>query len=290
MNKIFALFLLICFCEFSYSQNILASWSQQNIENYTKEKYDEVQSLSSSDLATKNINDKSWSDVFLTLNASLNNYSKNKDYLDTILSQITDQTVTKLEGTSRLIIWERIISKDITFEGKGLIISNDLFTVAGRANQILQNLTNKNFGYVGMNSEGKELVKLQSRWLSYFENQKVDEVQVVQYVGAKIPEICSLKAIHAMIVSLQDNSVKNEIMQNCLISVYDLEEMPNNESSSARFCNPDTYTNAYLGMLFGEEKFDSSKDAYWWLSFWDKNREQMVWNSEMGIYSIDSKK
>ena len=125
----------------SFSQKMLVSWSQQNIDDYTKEMYDEAQKLTALELLTKNLNDQSWSAVFLTLNASINNYSKDSIYLRALANQVTNNTETKLTGTSRLIIWDRIITGDILFEGKGIVIDNDLFSVGGRANQILQNLT-----------------------------------------------------------------------------------------------------------------------------------------------------
>ena len=106
-----------------FSQKLLVSWSQQNIENYTKEMYDDAQKLTSTELLVKNLNDKSWSNVFLTLNASVNNYSKDSTYLKGLTNQISNSKETILEGTSRLIIWDRIISGDILFEGKGLIIN-----------------------------------------------------------------------------------------------------------------------------------------------------------------------
>jgi len=102
--------------------------------------YDQAQMLTASELLTKNLIDQSWSAVFLTLNASVNNFSKDSIYLRALANQIDNDAGTKLQGTSRLIIWDRIINSDIIFEGKGLVIDNDLFKVAGRANQILQSL------------------------------------------------------------------------------------------------------------------------------------------------------
>lgn len=286
MNKQILIILLVITFNFSYSQKLLTSWSQQNIENYTKEMYEEAQKLKSAELLTKNLNDKSWSAVFLTLNASINNYAKDSDYLNSLANQLTNKTETKLEGTSRLIIWDRIISKDIIFEGKGLVIDNDLFTVSGRANQILQNLTNKNFGYVTINSTEKELINLKKNWLNYLSNKNVEEFKPFEYKNSKIPEISSLNAVNALIISLQDNSAKEAITKKCLKNVYKLDEMPKEKGSSASYCNPDTYTYAYLAMLFGDEKADESKNANWWLNFWNENHKNLVWNSEKGIYII----
>jgi hypothetical protein len=285
MNKPILIILLVITFNFSYSQKLLTSWSQQNIENYTKEMYEEAQKLKSAELLTKNLNDKSWSAVFLTLNASINNYAKDNDYLNSLANQLTNRTETKLEGTSRLIIWDRIISKDIIFEGKGLVIDNDLFTVSGRANQILQNLTNKNFGYVTINSTEKELKNLKKNWLNYLSNKNVEEFKPFEYKNSKIPEISSLNAVNALIISLQDNSTKEAITKKCLKNVYKLDEMPKEKGSSASYCNPDTYTYSYLAMLFGDEKADESKNANWWLNFWNENHKNLVWNSEKGIYN-----
>ena len=143
MKKVISLILLLNI-SFVFSQKLLTSWSQQNIENYTKEMYDNAQKLSPSQLLEKNLTDQYWSEVFLTLNASVNNYIKDNNYQKSLADQIINTTETKLKGTSRLIIWDRISNGDITFEGKGIVFENDLFLVAGRANQILQNLTKKN--------------------------------------------------------------------------------------------------------------------------------------------------
>jgi hypothetical protein len=286
MNKSFFLLLLTLCSYSSFSQRLLTSWSQQNIDNYTKEMYDEAQKLTESELLTKNLNDKSWSAVFLTLNASINNYSKDSTYLKALAEQVANNTETKLEGTSRLIIWDRIITGDITFEGKGLVVDNDLFKVGGRANQILQNLTKKNFGFVTINSTSNELEELKSKWLKFLTNNAVEEYKPVEYKKSKIPEISSLTAVHALIISLQGNSKKDFITKSCLKKVYKLDEMPKEKGSSASYCNPDTYTFSYLGMLFGDKTYDETKDAKWWQNFWDTNHNKLAWNSESGIYEV----
>lgn len=286
MKKAIFLFLSAIISFNSFSQRMLVSWSQQNIENYTREMYDKAQKLSSLELLTKNLNDESWSAVFLTQNASINNYSSDSTYLKGLANQLTNSTETKLTGTNRLIIWDRIVSGDIIFEGKGLLYENDLFKVAGRANQILQNLTNKNFGYVTINSTEKELEEIKNKWLSFLSNITVEEYNPIEYPNAKIPEICSLSAVHALIISLQDSQAKNRITKNCLKKVYNLDKMPKEKGSSAMFCNPDTYTFSYLAILFGDEKYDKTKDAKWWLKFWNRNHNNLVWNDQIGIYEL----
>jgi hypothetical protein len=286
MIRNFIFILLTISCYESLSQRLLTSWSQQNIENYTKEMYDEAQKLTTSQLLAKNLNDKSWSAVFLTLNASVNNYSKDDPYLKGLANQVANSIETKLVGTSRLIIWDRIITGDITFEGKGLVIDNDLFKVGGRANQILQNLTNKNFGFVTTHSTSEELEQLKNKWLSFLSDKFVEEYKPIEFKNSKIPEITSLTAVQALVVSLQDNPKKQQITRNCLKSVYHLDEMPKEKGTQASYCNPDTYTFSYLGMLFGDKTIDETKDAKWWQKFWDANRDKLVWNNEGGFYEL----
>jgi len=167
-----------------------------------------------------------------------------------------------------------------------LVIDNDLFKVSGRANQILQNLTKKDFGSVTIHSTEKELGALKSKWLLFLSSKPVEEYQPTEYKNAKIPEISSLKALQALIISLQDNSKKDIITKTCLKRVYKLDEMPKEKGSSASYCNPDTYTFSYVGMLLGDAKFDETKDARWWKNFWDTNKDKLIWNTDKGIYEV----
>lgn len=286
MRKVFILLVLLANSNLSFSQKLLTSWSQQNIENYTKEMYDEAQELSSDQLLKKNLTDVYWSEVFLTLNASLNHHSKDTVYLQSLAEQITNTTETKLKGTSRLIIWERISVGDITFEGKGIVFENDLFTVAGRANQLLQSLTNKNFGFVTPYSGEKELEIIRNKWRDYLNGTSVEEFKPNEYPNSQIPEVSSLSAIEALIISLQENPKKEEITKNCLKNVYNLDALPKGKDSPAIYCNPDTYTYAYLAILFGDEKVEETKNAKWWLEFWSDNKNDLYWNSDKGFYEL----
>lgn len=286
MNKIL-LFVFVTLLSYQvHSQQMLVSWSQNTIENYTKEMYDEAQKLTSVELVQKNLRANSWSEVFLTFNAAVNNYKDDTEFKKALTNQIRNTKETKLKGTSRLIIWDRIISGDITFEGKGLVIENDLFLVCGRANQILQLLTGKKFGVVTSNSTNKELEALRSKWQSFLSGTSVEEFKPKTYENAGIPEISSKKAMHALIISLQDNPEKEKITKKCLKLVYKLDEMPEDKTSPAQNCNPDTYTFTYLTILTEDEKIDKSKDAKWWLDFWNKNKDNLVWNDEKGHYEV----
>jgi len=96
MKKTALFIVLFCF-QLSFSQKLLMSWSQQNIENYTEDMYNEAQKLSPAQLLEKNKNAVYWSEVFLTMNASVNNYKEDKEYLKSLANQITDIKETKIE-------------------------------------------------------------------------------------------------------------------------------------------------------------------------------------------------
>jgi hypothetical protein len=286
MNKIILIAMLMLYSYQSFSQKTLISWGQGFIENYNKEMYADAQKLTSSELLSKNLKDTTWADVFLTLNASINNYKNDINYLKELANQIPNNEVVLLKGTSRLIIWERIISGDIIFEGKGLVIDNDLYQVGGRANQILQSLTNKNFGFVTIRSTKRDLHNLKNKWLTFLANKPVDEYKPVEYPNAANPEVASLVAVQALILSLQESPQKTRLTKQCLKRLYNLDEMPEEIGSPASYCSPDTYTYSYLGGLFGDQKFDPSKDAKWWQTFWEANHTKLFWNAAQGFYEL----
>jgi len=81
-----------------------------------------------------------------------------------LIRRITNTTEVGLVNTADLIIWERVESGDLKFYGHGGIAFDDLFTVAGRANHLLTNITGEDFGRVSMYSTDADLKKLQNRW------------------------------------------------------------------------------------------------------------------------------
>ena len=132
-----------------------------------------------------------------------------------------------------------------------------------------------------------ELEILKNKWLDYLAGKEVTEYKKIEYKNSKIEEISSLRAVEALIISIQENPTKTLITKNCLKNVYQLDKMPDDKSSSANYCNPDTYTYGYLGMLFGDEKINKKKDSKWWLDFWTENQDKLRWNNESGIYKVE---
>lgn len=84
-----------------------------------------------------------------------------------LIKRITNKKEIGLMNTADLIIWERVDAGDMIFYGHGGIVSDDLFTVAGRANCLLKKITGENYGNVSMYSTEEDLKKLQNHWIAW---------------------------------------------------------------------------------------------------------------------------
>jgi hypothetical protein len=126
--------------------------------------------------------DQKQSDVLaLDLKSVQNKIAKSKDFQDLsrirfwcgengskiipwLIEKCDDATFVGLENSADLIIWERIHSKDLKFYGHGMVVDDDLFTVAGRSSWLLREVTGERFGSVTPKSTPKELAKLKQSW------------------------------------------------------------------------------------------------------------------------------
>jgi len=84
-----------------------------------------------------------------------------------LVARLTDKRKIGLNNTADLIIWDRIGSGDLKFYGHGGCINEDVFTVAGRASWILNQLTGENFAVVSGNLTQQQSVKFKELWIDY---------------------------------------------------------------------------------------------------------------------------
>jgi hypothetical protein len=268
------------------ADGILVSWSPNNLQGMTREKFENAKTWSIKDILQKNLEVKTWSDAYLLLVAALPN-KDDKNFKEELIKQIINNAEVKLQSTSQLIIWERITSGDILFEGKGIQIDDDLFKVAGRANFILRNITNHNFGIVGIHSTTDELASLQTKWMDFLQGKEAAQYKNPFETSVKgVSEIRSLQAFEALIYSLKPSAEKDTLTKRCLKQIYQLDKMPTVKGSSPTYCNPDTYTFSFLGILIGEKARDEKKDHAWWMKWWQENGKKLSWNKEKGIFEV----
>jgi hypothetical protein len=81
-----------------------------------------------------------------------------------LIKRITTKKEVGLINTADLAMWERCESGDLKVYDHGPIVVDDLFTVAGRANYLLGEITGEYFGRVSMYAAEADLKKLQNRW------------------------------------------------------------------------------------------------------------------------------
>lgn len=99
----------------------------------------------------------------------IKNYQQAFPYL---IARLSEKRKIALKNTADLIIWDRIASGDLKFYGHGSCITEDLFTVAGRASWILNQLTGENFAEVHGNLTPQDAEKFKKQWTEYINNLK----------------------------------------------------------------------------------------------------------------------
>ena len=94
----------------------------------------------------------------------LKNYSQAFPFL---VARLTIKTKVGLENTADLIIWERIGSGDLKFYGHGGGMQDDIFTIAGRASWILNELTGEEFAVVHCSMTEVQANEYKRLWTEY---------------------------------------------------------------------------------------------------------------------------
>lgn len=84
-----------------------------------------------------------------------------------LIFRITYTEMVGLKNYRDIIIWDRVDSGDMVLTGPGAEIIDDLFSVAGRANYLLKNLTGEDFGDVGMSSSVEERLVIRDHWVNW---------------------------------------------------------------------------------------------------------------------------
>src|SRR5258708_2150738 len=232
-----------------YGDGVLISWSPDYLEGASQASFDEAKKLPVQTILDRNATARSWPDAYHLLLAA-NEHKNDRALLAGLVDQLTDASEHKLADTTRLIIWERITSGDILFEGKGLQVSDDLFSVGGRANWILRTITQHTFGIVRPQTPAAERKALQSRWRSWLAGEKIADLSEAYPTDIQgLSEIRSLEALQALIVSLRPSESKTRLTKECLRKLYQLDELPADPANPARLCSPDTYTTGFLSNL-----------------------------------------
>lgn len=103
-------------------------------------------------------------DILIAKSWSIYNY---KQIFPHLVSRLSNKKKVGLTNTADLIIWCRIETGDLKFYGHGGGISEDIFTIAGRASWILNEITGEKFASVQCNLTVEESKHFKNKWIEY---------------------------------------------------------------------------------------------------------------------------
>lgn len=87
-----------------------------------------------------------------------------------LIAMLSDKKKVGLTNTADLIIWDRMGTGDLQFYGHGGCVNEDLFTVAGRASWILNEITGEHFAVVHGNLSKQQAEEFKKMWVDYIRN------------------------------------------------------------------------------------------------------------------------
>jgi len=90
-----------------------------------------------------------------------------RELVPELILRLRNKGIIGLENYEGILIMERIRAGHMKNYGQGSIEKNDLFSLAGRCNWLLTEITGEHFGNVSMYSSAKDLSRLQERWINW---------------------------------------------------------------------------------------------------------------------------
>lgn len=92
-----------------------------------------------------------------------------KEAFPYLVARLSDKRKVGIKNTADLIIWERNMTGDLKFYGHGGSINEDIFTVAGRASWILNDITGERFAQVHGNLTREDAQRFKNLWMAYLQ-------------------------------------------------------------------------------------------------------------------------
>lgn len=262
------------------ADGVLFSWSQMSIPGLDRDQFQAARKWSPAQVVKTLSTAKDWKDVYLCAVAA-SQHKEDKAFLKSLVELIDRHEEVGLRNTSRLIIWERIPTGEILFEGRGYVVEDDLFLTSGRANWILRNISKRDFGYIKKATTPADRKTVQARWRSWITGEDVKDVIRPVYGG--LSEARSMAALKAMIHSLKPNAEKAALVKDSLKKIYKLDAMPEDPSHQARLCDPDSWTVGILAAITNEKGLISAKD---WRGWYERNHKQIRFREKDGTFEV----
>jgi hypothetical protein len=265
------------------ADGMLLSWSPRDLEGMSEARWEAAKKRPAAEVLALNVKLTSWPEAYEVL-LGAKAHETDRSFLRALVGQLSNTATVKLSKTSRLIMWERITAGDIMFEGKGVQVDDDVFSVAGRANWVLTSLLGKRFGTVRISPAPADLRALAANWTQELDGGK-PKPKPPAYDSKKkgLDELRSPAAIEALIASLPATEAKSRLTSDCLKRLYNLDALPKDPESPASNCSPDNYTHMYLASI---TDVTGAHDATWWKGWWQKNAKALQWRADEAKFVV----
>lgn len=266
---------------------VLMRWGPTDLSGVDAARFDAANKWDVNQLVSVLTTTDSWPQVFLAALAARHQPDDKREGLtNRLLELFVDTRSIPLKETSRLIIWKRIVSGEIFFESAGLILDDDLFLVAARANWTLRMMTSQDFGHIEVDTDQKAREQLRDRWRQSLRGEPVAACK--EHISSDRKK--SKDGLHAMILSLTPSKQKTEYTNQKLKTLYKLDAMPARDDPNfkqASLCNPDTLAHNYIYQLTGiakalegTERETDEQVARWWREWWDEHHATLMWDAD----------
>jgi hypothetical protein len=200
-----------------------------------------------------------------------------------LIKLVQKNKVIPMTETYKLIIWERIRNGDMVFEGRGIIVDDDLFNVAGKANWILRYIYGVRFGLVQINSTQFALDELARKWTELYKGRSAGATPEVIHNSKTLACLKDTLVLKTLIFTLQPSEKKTQYINTCL-EQFKLKSVPKDPLVSGYYCNPDNYAIEYLNKIVELKSPLKSADA--WKRWYDANKSKIVYDEKKKKFVI----
>ncbi|MCS7077229.1 MAG: hypothetical protein NZ455_11000 [Bacteroidia bacterium] len=277
---------IVMFYIFSaHADDILGEWNvQKDIKNFSPYQYENAKSWTSKQIATMLENNTTWSQLFFLSYGARHRYnSGDTSIIKELIQLVQKNRVIPMTETYKLIIWERIANGDMVFEGRGIIVDDDLFNVAGKANWILRYIYGVRFGLVKINSTQFALDELARRWTELYKGKSAGAVPEEIHNSKTLACLKDTLVLKTLIGTLNPSEKKTQYINTCL-EQFKIKSVPKDPLVSGYYCNPDNYTIEYLNKIIELKSPLKTPDA--WKRWYEANKSKIVYDEKKKKFVI----
>ena len=283
--KPFVILLNLCTSFIAYSDDILGEWNaQKDIKNFSPYQYDNAKNWNSKQIASMLESNTTWSQLFFISYGARHRYNQgDTTIIKELIRLVQKNKVIPMTETYKLIIWERIANGDMVFEGRGIIIDDDLFNVAGKANWILRYIYGVRFGLVKINSTQFALDEMARKWTELYKGRSSGAIPEEIHNSKTLACLKDTLVLKTLIGTLQPSEKKTQYINTCL-EQFKLKSVPKDPLVSGYYCNPDNYTIEYLNKIIELKTPLKSPDA--WKRWYETNKSKIVYDEKKKKFVI----